>query len=112
LISATTENFHFVPRETICIKQRICARFANHGGKPALGPVSAVAIRRGGVLKTTRSSVTIYSLRFLENGPTLLDPVLGGPSGKTTSAMVFPRPGQMRTLYQALMLGEPLDDLI
>jgi chromosome partitioning protein len=74
-----------------------------------LGRVIAVANQKGGVGKTTTAVNLAASLALSERSTLLID---CDPQGNTTSAIGFPKDPARRTLYQALMLGEPLDRII
>jgi len=74
-----------------------------------LGRVIAVANQKGGVGKTTTAVNLAASLALSERSTLLID---CDPQGNTTSAIGFPKDPSRRTLYQALMLGEPLDRII
>jgi chromosome partitioning protein len=74
-----------------------------------LGRVIAVSNQKGGVGKTTTAVNLAASLAISEQPTLLID---CDPQGNTTSAMGFPKDPARRTLYQALILGEPLDRII
>ncbi len=106
---STAQNKNrFVPRETICMSQSRCARFRHLRGIE-LGRVIAVANQKGGVGKTTTAVNLAASLAISEQSTLLID---CDPQGNTTSAIGFPKDPARRTLYQALVLGEPLDRII
>ena len=87
----------------------MCARFRRTGGNLDLGRIIAVANQKGGVGKTTTAVNLAASLAISEQSTLLID---CDPQGNTTSAIGFPKDPSRRTLYQALVLGEPLDRII
>jgi chromosome partitioning protein len=87
----------------------MCARFRQTGGNLDLGRIIAVANQKGGVGKTTTAVNLAASLAISEQSTLLID---CDPQGNTTSAIGFPKDPARRTLYQALVLGEPLDRII
>jgi chromosome partitioning protein len=78
-------------------------------GEAQLGRVIAVANQKGGVGKTTTAVNLAASLAISERPTLLID---CDPQGNTTSAIGFPKDPARRTLYQALVLSEPLDRII
>lgn len=68
--------------------------------------VIAVANQKGGVGKTTTAVNLGASLAASEKKTLIID---SDPQANATSALGFPRDPARRTLYQALILGEPLD---
>ena len=91
------------------MKQGKCARLRPPEGGSGLGRVIAVANQKGGVGKTTTAVNLAASLAISEQPTLLID---CDPQGNTTSAIGFPKDPARRTLYQALILGEPLDRII
>jgi chromosome partitioning protein len=74
-----------------------------------VGRVIAIANQKGGVGKTTTAINLAASLALSEQRTLLID---CDPQGNTTSGIGFPKDPARRTLYQALILGEPLDKII
>ena len=74
-----------------------------------LGRVIAIANQKGGVGKTTTAINLAASLALSEKRTLLID---CDPQGNTTSGIGFPKDPARRTLYQAMILGEPLDKII
>jgi len=74
-----------------------------------LARIIAIANQKGGVGKTTTAVSLAASLALSERRTLLLD---CDPQGNTTSAIGFPRDPSRRTLYQALILHEPLERII
>lgn len=69
----------------------------------------AVANQKGGVGKTTTAINLAASLALSERRTLLLD---CDPQGNTTAGIGFPKDPSRRTLYHALILGEPLASII
>jgi chromosome partitioning protein len=74
-----------------------------------LGRVIAIANQKGGVGKTTTAINLAASLALSEQRTLLID---CDPQGNTTAGIGFPKDAARRTLYNALMLNEPLDRII
>jgi chromosome partitioning protein len=74
-----------------------------------LARIIAITNQKGGVGKTTTAVNLGASLAASEQSTLVID---CDPQGNTTSALGFPKDPARRTLYQALMLGEPLERVI
>jgi chromosome partitioning protein len=74
-----------------------------------LARIIAIANQKGGVGKTTTVVNLGASLAVSEKRTLVID---CDPQANTTSALGFPRDPSRRTLYQALMLGEPIERVI
>jgi len=74
-----------------------------------LARVIAIANQKGGVGKTT-TAINLGACLASAGHPTLV--IDSDPQGNATSALGFPRDPGRRTLYQALILGEPLERII
>jgi chromosome partitioning protein len=74
-----------------------------------LGRVIAIANQKGGVGKTTTAINLAASIALSEQRTLLMD---CDPQGNTTAGIGFPKDPARRTLYNALMLGEPLESII
>jgi chromosome partitioning protein len=74
-----------------------------------LGRIIAVANQKGGVGKTTTAVNLAASLGLSEQKTLLIDT---DPQGNATASIGFPKDPARRTLYNALLLGEPLDRVI
>src|SRR6202162_153977 len=75
----------------------------------SLGRIIAIANQKGGVGKTTTAINLAASLALSEKHTLLID---CDPQGNTTAGIGFGKDPTGRPLYQALMLGEPLDRII
>jgi chromosome partitioning protein len=74
-----------------------------------LGRLIAIANQKGGVGKTTTAINLAASLAISEQHTLVID---CDPQGNTTAGLGFPKDPARRTLYNALVLGEPLDRVI
>ena len=74
-----------------------------------MGRIIAIANQKGGVGKTTTAINLAASLAIFEHRTLLID---CDPQGNATAGIGFPKDPARRTLYQALILGEPLDRII
>jgi len=74
-----------------------------------LARIIAIANQKGGVGKTTTAINLAASLALSEQKTLLID---CDPQGNTTSGIGFPKDPARRTLYNALILGEPLEKII
>jgi len=74
-----------------------------------LGRLIAIANQKGGVGKTTTAINLAASLAISEQHTLLID---CDPQGNTTAGIGFPKDPARRTLYNALILGEPLERVI
>jgi len=79
------------------------------GGKRTLARTIAIANQKGGVGKTTTAVNLGASLAVAEQPTLIID---CDPQGNTTSALGFPKDPARRTLYQNLILGEPLERIV
>jgi chromosome partitioning protein len=71
--------------------------------------IIAIANQKGGVGKTTTAVNLGASIAAAEQQTLVID---CDPQGNTTSALGFPRDPARRTLYQSLILAEPIDRII
>ena len=71
--------------------------------------VISIANQKGGVGKTTTAVNLGASLAASEQKTLIID---SDPQGNTTSALGFPKDPARRTLYQALILKEPLERIL
>ncbi len=74
----------------------------------SLGRVIAIANQKGGVGKTTTAINLAASLAVAEQRTLIID---CDPQSNTTAGLGFPKDPSRRTLYQALILGEPVDKI-
>lgn len=74
-----------------------------------MGRIIAIANQKGGVGKTTTAINLSASLALSEQRTLLID---CDPQGNTTAGIGFPKDPARRTLYNALILGEPLEKVI
>jgi chromosome partitioning protein len=74
-----------------------------------LARVIAIANQKGGVGKTTTAVNLGASLAASEQHTLIID---SDPQGNTTSALGFPKDPARRTLYQALILDEPIERIV
>ena len=74
-----------------------------------MGRVIAIANQKGGVGKTTTAINLAASLALSEQKTLLID---CDSQGNTTAGLGFPKDPSRRTLYNALILNEPLDRII
>lgn len=73
-----------------------------------MGRIIAVANQKGGVGKTTTVVNLGASLAASEQRTLIID---CDPQANTTSALGFPKDPKRKTLYQAIILGEPIENL-
>lgn len=74
-----------------------------------MGRIIAIANQKGGVGKTTTAINLSASLGLSEQRTLLID---CDPQGNATAGIGFPKDPGRRTLYNALILGEPLERII
>ena len=74
-----------------------------------MGRIIAIANQKGGVGKTTTAINLSASLALSEQKTLLID---CDPQGNATAGIGFPKNPARRTLYHALVLGEPLEKII
>jgi chromosome partitioning protein len=97
-----------VPRETSCATRFVSVTFQFLLGDD-LSRVIAISNQKGGVGKTTTAVNLGASLAVAEHRTLVID---CDPQANTTSALGFPRDPARRTLYQSLILNEPLERIV
>jgi chromosome partitioning protein len=103
------KNTGSVPRETTCVTGKCSVIFAAYLGDSFLARVIAVANQKGGVGKTT-TAVNLAACLAAAEQPTLL--VDCDAQANTTAAIGFQKDPTRRTLYHALILGEPFERVV
>jgi chromosome partitioning protein len=86
-----------------------CYILARVWGLAHLARVISIANQKGGVGKTTTAVNLGASLAASEKRTLIID---SDPQGNATSALGFPKDPARRTLYQALILAEPIERII
>ncbi len=86
-------------------RKRLCYIRASDWGL-RLARIIAIANQKGGVGKTTTAVNLGASLAAAEKRTLIID---SDPQGNATSALGFPKDPARRTLYQTLILGEPIE---
>src|SRR5208282_4789960 len=108
-------NFDFVPRGTFLSStfhvKHIAYRkksliHSNFSGGFRLARIIAIANQKGGVGKTTTAVNLAASLAAAEQKTLIID---CDPQANTTSSLGFSKDPARRTLYQALVLNEPIE---
>src|SRR5580658_7096701 len=102
-------TIYTVPRETACLCPKLSGTFTPRSGELHLARVIAITNQKGGVGKTTTAVNLGASLAASEQRTLIID---CDPQGNTTSALGFPKDPARRTLYQSLILGEPVERII
>jgi chromosome partitioning protein len=103
---------HFIPRRVFHVKRLACSKnflLDSQLHTPealALARIIAIANQKGGVGKTTTAVNLGASLAASEQKTLVID---CDPQGNTTSALGFPKDPARRTLYQTLILDEPIE---
>src|SRR5579875_678527 len=82
------------------------AKFAGGSGGEELARIIAIANQKGGVGKTTTAVNLGASLAASEKKTLIVD---SDPQANTTSSLGFPKDPARRTLYQGIILEEPLE---
>ncbi len=98
-----------VPRETSCLSLNLSVTFLAQSGDSLVARVIAITNQKGGVGKTTTAVNLGASLAASEQRTLIID---CDPQANTTSALGFPKDPARRTLYQAMILDEPIDRII
>jgi chromosome partitioning protein len=83
--------------------------FAKIYSGDGLGRIISIANQKGGVGKTTTAINLGASLATQEKRTLIID---CDPQGNTTGGLGFPKDPSRRTLYNAMVLGEPADRVI
>jgi chromosome partitioning protein len=86
-----------------------CYILARVWGLAHLARVISITNQKGGVGKTTTAVNLGASLAASEKRTLIID---SDPQGNATSALGFPKDPARRTLYQALILAEPIERII
>jgi chromosome partitioning protein len=100
---------HLVSRRVFHVKRLACSKNFLLDCIPealALARIIAIANQKGGVGKTTTAVNLGASLAASEQKTLVID---CDPQGNTTSALGFPKDPARRTLYQTLILDEPIE---
>ena len=103
-------SYFIVSRETPCIQARVFDRFHKYYGGKCLARVIAIANQKGGVGKTTTAINLSASLAAAEERRVLL--IDCDAQGNATTGIGFPKDPSRKTLYNALILDEPLNKII
>lgn len=92
-----------------CFRSPNSARFSPRFLGVTLGKIIAIANQKGGVGKTTTTINLGASLAAAEQSTLVVD---CDPQANTTGGLGFPRDPARRSLYNALILEEPLDRIL